>query len=155
MPIYDFKCAQHGEWEALVKWAQGSKCPECGAPGVQQVSMPAKMTTLWNAGWNSGLSGNGFHSPSVGHRVSDKREEEKIMNARGFRNVKDLGGEAFEDSFTANAQREVREHNTLVAKYQSNLKEAGGDKIRAVTETFPAHEMIAQAHAHDAAKEST
>lgn len=154
MPLYDFKCEkfpeEHGEWEALVKWAQGSKCPVCAGPGSQKVSMPAKMTTLWNAGWNAGLGSDGFYSYSAGHRVSNKREEERIMNDRGFVNLKDLGGEAFEDSFIANKHTERDDHEKLMTRYQDNLKEAGGDKIRAVTETFPAREMLKQAHEHDA-----
>jgi|TARA_R110000868_G_scaffold175321_1_gene412295 putative FmdB family regulatory protein len=154
MPIYDFRCEQHGTWETLAKFDEVKPCPVCETPGVRLVSMPAKMATLWNAGWNSGLGGNGFFSYSAGQRVSSQREEERIMNARGKINIKDLGGDAFEDSFIAGKQRERDDHEKLVTTYQNNLKAAGGDKLRAVTETFPAHEMLKQAHAHDAAKES-
>jgi putative FmdB family regulatory protein len=154
MPIYDFVCKEHGEWEALVKWAQGSKCPECGVAGAQKVSMPAKMTTLWNAGWNSGLSGNGFFSPSAGHRVANKREEEKIMNARGFVNEKDVGGEAMHDTLVSRKLDEKKQLDATANLYRENLKKFDGDKVMAVTETFPAKQMLEQAHAHDAAKES-
>jgi putative FmdB family regulatory protein len=154
MPIYDFKCDDHGEWEALVKWAQGSKCPVCGVPGVQQVSMPARMTTLWNAGWNAGLSNNGFFSHSAGHRVSDKREEERIMNARGFVNEKDAGGEAMHDTLASRKIDEKKQLDATASLYRENLKKFDGDKTMAVTETFPAPLMLEQAHAHDAAKES-
>lgn len=154
MPIYDFKCNDHGEWEALVKWAQGSKCPVCDVPGVQQVSMPARMTTLWNAGWNAGLSNNGFFSHSAGHRVSDKREEERIMNARGFVNEKDAGGEAMHDTLASRKIDEKKQLDATASLYRENLKRFDGDKVMAVTETFPAREMLEQAHAYDAAKES-
>ena len=154
MPIYDFRCPEHGEWEALVKWAQGSKCPVCDVPGVQQVSMPARMTTLWNAGWNAGLSNNGFFSHSAGHRVSDKREEERIMNARGFVNEKDAGGEAMYDTLASRKIDEKKQLDTTANLYRENLKRFDGDKVMAVTETFPAREMLEQAHAYDAAKES-
>lgn len=154
MPIYDFKCDDHGEWEALVKWAQGSKCPVCGVPGIQQVSMPARMTTLWNAGWNAGLSNNGFFSHSAGHRVSDKREEERIMNARGFVNEKDVGGEAMHDTLASRKIDEKKQLDATASLYRENLKKFDGDKTMAVTETFPAKLMLEQAHAHDAAKES-
>jgi hypothetical protein len=106
--------------------------------------MPASTPTLWNAGWNAGLSGNGFFSYSAGQVVSSKREEEKIMNAKGFVNLKDLGGESFEDSFIANAHRERDAHEATVSRYQENIVAFGGDKLRAMTETFPAKLMLEQ-----------
>lgn len=144
MPIYDFECEEHGVWETLAKYNEPKPCPVCGMPGVRMVSLPAKMSTLWNAGWNSGLSNNGFYSHSAGQRVSDKREEERIMRARGKINVKDLGGEAFEDSYIAGKQRERREHEALTATWKDNLAKFGGDKVRAMTETFPASKMLEQ-----------
>jgi hypothetical protein len=35
--------------------------------------------------------------------------------------------------------------------YRANLAKFDGDKVRAVSETFPAHAMLEQAAAHDAA----
>lgn len=154
MPLYDFKCTEHGQWETLAKFDEVKPCPVCGTPGVRMVSLPAKMATLWNAGWNSGLGGSGFYSHSVGGRVSDKREEESIMKSRGCVNVKDLGGEAFEDSFMSAKRTERKEHEALAATWKDNLKKFGGDKVRAMTETFPAKAMLEQAHAHDAKEAS-
>lgn len=154
MPLYDFKCENHGQWETLAKFDEQKPCPVCGTPGVRMVSLPAKMATLWSAGWNSGLSGNGFYSYSAGQRVSDRREEERIMKSRGFVNVKDLGGEAFEDSFMAAKQTERKEHEALARTWTDNLKKFDGDKTRAMTETFPAKQMLEQAHAHDAKEAS-
>lgn len=144
MPLYDFKCEDHGQWETLAKFDEQKPCPVCGTPGVRMVSLPAKMATLWSAGWNSGLSGNGFYSYSAGQQVSDKREEERIMRSRGKINVKDLGGEAFEDSFMSKKQTERKEHEALTATWKDNLTKFGGDKVRAMTETFPAHKMLEQ-----------
>lgn len=144
MPIYDFKCEEHGQWEALAKFDEQKPCPVCGTEGVRMISLPAKMATLWNAGWNSGLGSNGFYSYSAGQRVSDKREEERIMRSRGKINVKDLGGEAFEDSFMAAKQTERKEHEALASTWKDNLTKFGGDKVRAMTETFPAHKMLEQ-----------
>lgn len=142
MPLYDFEC--HGRWDALCKVDGSSTCKVCGAPGRKLVSMTASTPSLWNAGWNAGLSGNGFYSYSAGRVVSSRREEEKIMNAKGFVNLKDLGGESFEDSFISNAHRERDAHEATVSRYQDNLASFGGDKTRAMTETFPAKEMLEQ-----------
>ena len=142
MPLYDFECEAHGRWEALTKIDAESRCGTCGTPGRKLVSMPASTPSLWNSGWNAGLSGNGFFSYSAGRNVSSKREEEKIMNAKGFVNIKDLGGESFEDSFIAGKHRERDEHEALITRYRDNIDAFGGDKIRAMTETFPAKQML-------------
>jgi hypothetical protein len=152
MPLYDATCREHGTFEVLAKAGAPILCV-CGAEAQRELSAPAKMATLWSGGWRQGLGGDGFFSHSAGQRVSDKREEERIMHSRGKINVKDLGGEAFEASFVAGKQREKREHDALVATYTDNLKTFGGDKTRAVTETFPAKAMLEQAATHDA-KES-
>jgi len=118
------------------------------------VSMPAKTQSLWSGGWRKGLSSDGFFSPSVGGRVSSKREEEKIMNARGFIREADLGGEQFYERQTAKQYEEKEKHDKTAARYRQNLKDFGGDKMKAVEHKFPAHEMLAQSetitHAKDA-----
>ena len=153
MPLYDFRCKEHGSWEALAKFDEQKPCPVCGTAGVRMVSMPAKMATLWNGGWNSGLGSNGFYSASAGQRVADKREEEKIMRSRGFINEKDLGGDVFYQR-QLDKNRDERDEAEAAAKtWTDNLKKFDGDKTRAMTETYPAHEMLKQAYEHDA-KES-
>lgn len=130
-------------------------CPACGEPGVKLVSMPAKTATLWNARWNEGLSNTGFFSPSVGGQVCDKRQEEEIMRKRGYINEKDLGGDSFYEGYTTSKKDELRELDRTSQTYRDNLKKYDGDKVRAVTETFPAAEMLKQAHEHDAAAATT
>jgi hypothetical protein len=112
--------------------------------------VPAKTATLWNSGWNSGLEGSGFYSPSAGHMVGNKREEEKIMRSRGYINEKDLGGENFYNDYMTKAKNERDGLDSMSKSYRDNLKKFDGDKVRAVTETFPAHEMLKQASEHDA-----
>jgi putative FmdB family regulatory protein len=154
MPLYDFRCDEHGKWEVLAKVGEEQPCPSCGNPGVRQVSLPAKTATLWGTDWRVGLGGAGFFSPSVGARVTDKRQEEAIMKSRGFVNEKDLGGTDFYEGFTAKKNAERDALDSTAKSYRENLKKFDGDKARAVTETFPAHTMLEQAHAHDQAKES-
>lgn len=155
MPLYDYACPEHGKWETLAKYTETTKpCPRCSIESTRQVSIPAKTATLWGSSWREGLSGSGFFSPSVGAHVTDKRQEESIMRSRGFVNEKDLGGDSFYERHTSN---KVAERDTLDATsktYIDNLKKFDGDKVKAVTETFPAHSMLEQAHAHDQAQES-
>jgi len=151
MPLYDAVCPQHGRFEALAKWDATINCKQCGTESRRLVSSPAKTATLWNAGWNSGLSNNGFYNPSAGHRVADKREEETIMRSRGFINEKDLGGENFYNDYMTKQKNERDSLDSMSKTYRANLSKFDGDKVRAVTETFPAHEMLEQAAAHDAA----
>lgn len=152
MPLYDAVCPQHGKFEALAKWDATITCRQCGAESKRLVSVPAKTATLWNAGWNSGLSNNGFYSYSAGQQVSNKREEEKIMRSRGYINEKDLGGENFYNDYMTEKKNERDALDATAKTYRENLAKFDGDKVRAVTETFPAHEMLKQAHEYDQSK---
>jgi len=149
MPLYDAVCPQHGKFEALAKWDATIACKQCGTESRRLVSVPAKTATLWNAGWNSGLGSSGFYSYSAGHRVADKREEETIMRSRGFINEKDLGGENFYNDYMTKAKNDRDGLDAMSQSYRDNLKKFDGDKVRAVSETFPAHEMLKQAAEHD------
>jgi hypothetical protein len=126
-------------------------CPQCSQQSVKLVSMPAKTATLWNSRWNEGLASTGFHSYSVGGQVCDKRQEEEIMKSRGFINEKDLGGDSWHSS---KSQAIIDDKNKLeadAARYRANLVKFDGDKALAVSETFPAKQMLAEAEAHDSA----
>jgi putative FmdB family regulatory protein len=150
MPLYDAVCPQHGKFEALAKWDATITCRQCGAESKRMVSIPAKTATLWNSGWNSGLEGSGFYSYSAGQHVTNKREEERIMKSRGFINEKDLGGENFYNDYMTEKKNERDELDATAKTYRDNLQKYDGDKIRAVTETFPEHEMLKKAYEHDA-----
>lgn len=152
MPLYDAVCPQHGKFETIAKWDATITCKQCGAESKRLVSVPAKTATLWNAGWNSGLSNCGFYSYSAGQQVSNKREEEKIMRSRGYINEKDLGGENFYNDYMTEKKNERDALDATAKTYRENLAKFDGDKVRAVTETFPAHEMLKQAHEYDQSK---
>jgi putative FmdB family regulatory protein len=154
MPLYDFRCEEHGRWEVLAKVNETRACPSCGVEGVRMISLPAKTASLWGTDWRKGLGGSGFFSPSAGQRVTDKREEESIMRSRGFINEKDLGGEVFYERQISRIHDEHKAADTMAKTYTDNLKKFDGDKMRAVTETFPAQQMLEQAHAHDAKEAS-
>jgi hypothetical protein len=111
--------------------------------------MPAKTATLWNSRWNEGLASTGFHSYSVGGQVCDKRQEEEIMKSRGFINEKDLGGESWHCSKSQAIKDDQAKLEADAARYRANLVKFDGDKALAVSETFPAKQMLAEAEAHD------
>jgi hypothetical protein len=64
---------------------------------TKQFPKVAKMSTLWNAGWNAGLEGQGFHSHSQGKKVHSQREEETIMRSKGFIPESDFGKHFIDD----------------------------------------------------------
>jgi hypothetical protein len=127
-------------------------CGRCDIPKRKLISAPAKTATLWNSGWNTGLQGSGFYSYSAGQHVTNKREEEAIMRSRGFINEKDLGGENFYNDYMTEKKNERDALDATAKTYRDNLAKFEGDKIRAVSETFPAHEMLKQAHEYDQKK---
>lgn len=155
MPIYEYKCDKCGAQSDHFMSFQRSQevdvvCVACDLPKRKMISLTAKTATLWNSGWNSGLSNNGFYSYSAGQQVANKREEEQIMRSRGYVNEKDLGGENFYHDYMSKKKEERAELDKTATTYRENLKKFDGDKVRAVTETFPAHEMLKQAAEHDA-----
>jgi predicted nucleic acid-binding Zn ribbon protein len=155
MPCYEYKCDTcGGVSDHFMSWQRSQEvevvCGRCDVVKRKLISAPARTATLWNSGWNSGLNGSGFYSPSVGGMVGNKREEEGIMRSRGYINEKDLGGENFYNDYMTKAKNDRDGLDAMSTTYRDNLKKFDGDKIRAVSETFPAHEMLKQAAEHDA-----
>ena len=155
MPCYEYKCDTcGGRSDHFMSWQRSQEvevvCAACDVPKRKLISAPARTATLWNSGWNSGLNGSGFYSPSAGQMVGNKREEEQIMRSRGYINEKDLGGDNFYNDYMTNAKNDRDGLDAMSTTYRDNLKRFDGDKIRAVSETFPAHEMLKQAAEHDA-----
>ena len=152
MPIYEFCCAEHGRFDDLVPMGQQTHaCPKCSQQSVKLISMPAKTATLWNSRWNEGLASTGFHSYSVGGQVCDKRQEEEIMRKRGFINEKDLGGDSWHETKSQAILDDRDKLEADAARYRANLVKFDGDKALAVSETFKAKDMLAEAEAHDSA----
>lgn len=144
MPIYQFHCDACGYTaEHLMSYERSKNvevvCEPCSLAMRKLVSMPAKTPTLWNAGWTEGLSSN-MYSHALGRQVANKREEERIMNANGFVNEKDLG-----DGWFENAQSKIvekrKEQDRRSAIYQKTLEETG-DANKAVETAFPAKDCL-------------
>jgi len=144
MPLYDWRCPTDGHKKELLMSYDRAKCAEvlcplCQNAMVRLVSMPAKTATGWNGGWTDGMDHNQW-SIALGRRVANKREEEKILNSRGFVSESDLGKDWFE---TKQAQR-LEKRNAQDQKseiYNRTLKETG-DAAKAVEAAFPAHECL-------------
>jgi hypothetical protein len=101
----------------------------------KMVSLPAKTASLWNSGWNKGLDGQGVFSQALGKKVHSRREEAKILEAKGFVSEADLAPHWWEDQ-QAKKLEKIVEQDRLTNLYNSKVTEYGGDKIRAMTETF-------------------
>lgn len=147
MPIYVYKCICCGQKEDIIKpisrMDSEEICGECNLVMKRQITTPAKTATLWGVDWRDGLSGNGYYSRALGRSVSSKRVEEKEMKAKGFIPESELGAHYIDDRLEKEKQ-EKDEQDAINKTYKENLTKFNGDKIKAVTETFPAHEMLKQ-----------
>jgi len=135
MPLYDFWCPVCGGCEEIIlKVSERDSeviCKKCHIMMSRQVSLPAKTATLWNGSWNAGLSGQGMYSQALGRKV------------HSFVSESDIGSNVIERLESKSAE-EAAKIDALTETYQSNLKKFGGDKIKAVTETLPAKQMLAE-----------
>lgn len=115
-------------------------CSKCSCVMRRTITMPAKTASLWGVDWRDGLSSN-LYSKALGRQVSSKREEEKIMRAKGFVPESDFG-EGFIDKQREKMQAKVDKQEAINKSYIDNLNKFDGDKLKAVEHTFPAHEML-------------
>jgi len=145
MPIFDFRCMSCGNVkEKFLKSRDGSAevlCVTCDIVMKKIPSLPAKTASLWNAGWNKGLDGQGVYSHALGKKVHSKREEAKILEDNGFVSERDLAPHWFEDQQTKKLEK-AKEQDRLTDTYNSKVAEYGGDKVRAMTETFTTEKCL-------------
>ena len=71
------------------------------------------------------------------------------MQARGFINEKDLGGEGFYEKMTTKGREERQRLDNIADSYVTNLNKFDGDKMKAVEHTFPARQMLEEAYIRD------
>ena len=144
MPLYDWSCPRDGvKKELLMSYDRAQVvevlCPQCQNAMVRLVSMPAKTASAWHSNWSEGMEHNYF-SHALGRKVANKREEEKILNARGFVSENDLGKDWF-DRKQAERQEKRDAQDKKSELYNQTLKETG-DAAKAVEVAFPAHECL-------------
>lgn len=81
-----------------------------------------------------------MYSMALGRKVANKREEQKIMEARGFVNEKDLGKDWFEKTqSTLQWRKDERQKKSEI--YKKTLDETGSAE-KAVEVAFPAKECL-------------
>jgi len=145
MPCYERMCPLcGGEKEVILRMSERDKeiiCETCHIVMIKKISLPAKTAGLWDGGWRNGMSGAGFFSPSLGTHVSSPSEERKIMESRGFVAESDMGKGFIDDHIQKQNDRAERQ-DRINKTYLDNLNKFGGDKVKAVTETFPAEQML-------------
>ncbi len=144
MPIYENKCPRCGGIEEVIlHYNEREKeiiCKACDIVMVRIISLPAKTASLWNDGWNSGLSGQGVYSHALGKKVHNRREEAKILESKGFVSEKDLAPHWFEDAQAKKLEKvALQDERSLL--YKTTLDETG-DACKAMEVAFPAKDCL-------------
>lgn len=145
MPLYDFSCPKCGDRKEHLMSHKRSQtvevmCDKCNIAKIKMPSLIGKTATAWHSNWTDGMEHNSW-SMSAGRRVANKREEEKIMNAKGFVNEKDLGDSYWWEDNSAKLQEKAKAQDDKTALYNKVLKETG-DAAKAVEKAFPAKECL-------------
>tara|TARA_R110002020_G_scaffold475646_1_gene711493 strand:+ start:928 stop:1401 length:474 start_codon:yes stop_codon:yes gene_type:complete len=145
MPLYDFGCPCCGDTkEHLMSYERSETveivCEKCNIAKIKRPSLIAKTATAWHSNWTEGMS-SGFYSASAGRRVANKREEEKIMNAKGFVNEKELGDKYWWEDKSEDLKNKRATQDQKAATYKKVLTETG-DATKAMESAFPAKECL-------------
>lgn len=164
MPVYKYHCNNCGaDAEAFLQLKYNKETQDTYMPEVEYCGDPEWLDEDWNhsPGCGSrnifqrinnsfGISGEstgtgcdarGYFSASLGKYVSSRKEEGKIMEAKGFIPMSDLGGDAWfeEQSYKQRVKLEAQQAKT--DQYQSALQ-SGKSKEEAVSQTFSAAEAV-------------
>lgn len=134
MPIFDYKCEQHGKFEDWQHWSVESlPCPKCSQPSRKCVSMPAKTPGRW------GDSASKF-IPAFGREMTSM-EAEIEAKKRGLVSEHDLPKNYIEDKLEAQ-DADAASHNATIKDFVEKKKEFNGDASRAWTEVFSTDNMV-------------
>tara|TARA_R100001480_G_scaffold70900_4_gene81989 strand:+ start:202 stop:681 length:480 start_codon:yes stop_codon:yes gene_type:complete len=157
VPLYEYKCKTcEGMLEELqtieegLVFADNNIC-ECGGELQKCLGSFAKTPSRW--GDETGRYGvNGMFSPGLGRYVTNRREEEKIMASMGKVPASDLPQHYIADKLEVERAAEDKITKNMVT-YKEKLAKYGNDvqgKIKAITETLPAQEMLKEANKQEA-----
>ena len=135
MPLFSYRCEDGHLTEELFFHGEEIKetiaCECCGADSVKLMPLTANMNAMWQ---ETCLQHNDYFSPSLGRNVSGRREEEKIMKAKGYVPESALPQHFWEDEGRRRIAK-AEEQNKYIDKYTAKLAE-GKSKEEAVNETF-------------------
>jgi len=134
MPIYEYKCRSGHLITELRKYESRLDtvvCGKCGQHAGIVVSMPAKTAWSWgDTKWD------GYHDRGLNMTLRDKNHRERVMKAKGLRELQD--GEV--EAEVSRATREQEQHDKNMSKFQRVLSDTGSTAM-AMAETFPNPEV--------------
>lgn len=134
MPIFDYKCEQHGRFEDWQHWSVESlPCPKCSQPSKKCVSMPAKTPGRWGDSASK-------YIPAFGREMTSMQAAAEAEK-RGLVSEHDLPKNYIEDKLEAQ-DADAAEHNNLMKKFVDTKEACGGDASRAWTEVFSVDNMV-------------
>ena len=116
-------------------------CEYCGEEASKVISPPADMNRMWAGQAGTGGGVNGYFDRGLGCRVHSEFEADKIAESRGLVRESDYA-KHFTEDFTEKRKAEVAEQDKVNQRYTDNVKKFGGDKVKAVTETFKAKDCL-------------
>lgn len=145
MPLFDYDCGEHTHevfFKAGQKVSDFLECPHCQKTAVKKLSAPAYTPGRW--GDQTGKYGvNGFFDRGLGATYHTSMEREKLMEAKGLVSLSD-----FDDNYVEDKAQETIAHQTMqdanLKEYKENVQKFGGDKAKAIGETFSIEKMEKQ-----------
>jgi putative FmdB family regulatory protein len=134
MPLFDYKCAEHGKFEDWQHWSvENVPCPKCSQPATKQVSMPAKTPGRWGDSATKYISAFGREMTSM--------EAAKEAEKRGLVSEHDLPKNYIEDRLEAQ-DADAASHNATMKDFVEKKAEFNGDASRAWSEVFSTDNMV-------------
>lgn len=144
MPLYEWTCPKCGLVdEHLMSYERSLEvevvCKSCSLQMKKMVSLIAKTPAAWHSNWSAGMS-HTYFSKALGKHVANRREEEKILNKRGFVSEADLPQYWYEDKMSEVVQK--RKEQDRIADTYNSLVKSGVSKEDAIVQTFPAEKCL-------------
>lgn len=146
MPMHDYQCSNcNCKTEELFR-SQDTvldivECEHCGREASKIISPHADMNRMWAGQAGTGGGVNGYMDRGLGCRVHSEHEADKIAESRGLVREQDYKPH-FIDDFISDRKEKVAEQDKVNTSYQDNIKKFGGDKVKAITETFNAKDCL-------------
>ena len=146
MPMHDYQCSVCSRRTEELFRAQDTvtdtiDCEYCGEEASKVISPHADMNRMWAGQAGTGGGVNGYFDRGLGCRVHSEFEADKIAESRGLVRESDYA-KHFTEDFTEKRKAEVAEQDKVNQRYTDNVKKFGGDKVKAVTETFKAKDCL-------------
>ena len=139
MPFYNFKCKScetlHEEILSIEQMETFEETHQCGCGGdlQKQISVPY----ISMKGRTKGTPVNGYYSQSFGKHFYNKYAEQEYAERNGY--VKPTWDQLDECMEKGRAQRAKEDERSQT--WTTELKKAGGDKIKAAEQTFTVKNM--------------